>query len=102
MNEARKATCTDSTPAATPVSNISLLASISPYGTAGPDVDYYSASAVPGSIVEVYASANNDFLRPLEPNSMRPVIEFVGANGTGYQTCGYTDLIPGLYPNRKG
>jgi hypothetical protein len=92
----------DTTATATPLSNISLLASISPYSdtsTAGPDVDYYSASATPGSIVQVYVSPNNDFLQPPQPNSMRPVIEIVDATGTRYQTCGYYGLLPGQVNN---
>jgi hypothetical protein len=92
----------DSIATATPVSNVSLLASVSPFTdpqSTSPDVDYYSASAVPGSIVQVYVSANNDFLQPPEPNSMLPVIEIVDANGTRYQTCGYYGLSPGQVNN---
>jgi hypothetical protein len=84
------------------VSNISLLASISPYSdpqSTAPDADYYSASAAPGSIVQVYVSANNDFLQPPEANSMLPVIEIVDANGTHYQTCGYYGVSPGQLNN---
>jgi hypothetical protein len=76
---------------ATPVSNLILLASISPYSdpsTAGPDVDVYSASAPPGSIVQVYAAPNNDFMQPPEPNSLEPVLEIVDSNAVRYQTCG--------------
>jgi hypothetical protein len=92
----------DSIATATPVSNVSLLASISPFSdpqSTAPDVDYYSASAAPGSIVQVYVSANNDFLQPPEPNSMRPVIEVIDSNGTRYQTCGYYGLLPGQVNN---
>jgi hypothetical protein len=92
----------DSIATATPVSNISLLASISPYSdpqSTAPDADYYSASAAPGSIVQVYVSANNDFLQPPEANSMLPVIEIVDANGTHYQTCGYYGVSPGQLNN---
>lgn len=81
----------DTVATATPVSNITLLASISPYSdptTLGPDVDYYSASAAPGSIVQVYAAPNNDFLQPPNPNSLQPVLEIVDSNGVRYQTCG--------------
>ncbi|HXM95127.1 MAG TPA: hypothetical protein VOA64_12900 [Candidatus Dormibacteraeota bacterium] len=52
---------------AIPLSNISLIASISPFSnpsSAGPDVDMYTMSAVPGSLVLVYAPSNNDFLQP--------------------------------------
>jgi hypothetical protein len=88
----------DTIATATPLSNISLLASISPYSdpsSAGPDVDYYSASAAPGTIVQVYVSPNNDFLQPPEPNSLQPVLEIVDSTGTRYQTCGYYGLLPG-------
>jgi putative Ig domain-containing protein len=92
----------DTIATATPVSNISLLASISPYGdpsSAGPDVDYYSASAPEGTIVQVYVSPNNDFLQPPEPNSLQPVLEIVDSTGTRYQTCGYYGLLPGQVNN---
>lgn len=81
----------DTVATATPVSNITLLASISPYSdpsTLGPDVDYYYASAAPGSIVQVYAAPNNDFVQPPNPNSLQPVLEIVDSNGVRYQTCG--------------
>jgi len=83
---------------ATPVSNIYFLASISPYhdpSSSGPDVDVYSASAVPGSIVQTYANPNNDFLQPPEPNSMQPVLEIVDNAGTRYQTCALQSSAPG-------
>ena len=92
----------DTIATATPVSNISLLASISPYSdlsSAGPDVDVYSASAAPGSIVQVYTAPNNDFLQPPEPNSMQPVLEIVDSTGTRYQTCGYYGVLPGQVNN---
>jgi len=92
----------DSIATATPVSNLSLLASVSPYSDSqftAPDADYYSVSAAPGTIVQVYVSANNDFLQPPEPNSMLPVIEIVDANGTRYQTCGYYGMLPGQVNN---
>jgi hypothetical protein len=92
----------DSIATATPVSNITLLASVSPFTdpqSTSPDADYYSASAMPGSIVQVYVSANNDFLQPPEPNSMLPVIEVVDANSTRYNTCGYYALLPGQVNN---
>ena len=92
----------DTIATATPVSNITVLASISPYSdpsTAGPDVDVYSASAAPGSIVQVYTAPNNDFLQPPNPNSLQPVIEIVDSTGTRYQTCGYYGLLPGQVNN---
>jgi hypothetical protein len=87
---------------ATALSNIALLASISPFSdpsSAGPDVDVYSASAAPGTIVQVYVSPNNDFLQPPEPNSLQPVLEIVDSTGTRYQTCGYYGLLPGQVNN---
>jgi hypothetical protein len=75
---------------ATPLSNIALLASISPFNdptSAGPDVDVYSMNAAPGSVVQVYAAANNDFIQPPLINSLLPILEIVDSNGTRYQTC---------------
>jgi hypothetical protein len=65
----------------------------------GPDVDIYSASAAPGTIVQVYVSPNNDFLQPPEPNSLQPILEIVDSTGTRYQTCGYYGLLPGQVNN---
>lgn len=87
----------DSIAAATPVSNLSFIASISPASdpsTMGPDVDVYSSSAPPGSLIEVYASANNDFAQPPAPNSLMPILEIVDANGIRYQTCGMLIGVP--------
>jgi Putative Ig domain len=92
----------DTIATATPLSNLSLLASISPYSdasTLGPDVDFYALSAAPGSIVQVYVSPNNDFIQPPEPNSFRPVLEIVDGNGNRYQTCGYYGLLPNQVNN---
>jgi hypothetical protein len=92
----------DSPAVATPVSSLSLLASISPFSdpsSAGPDVDFYSASAVPGSIVQIYASPNNDFVQPPEPNSLQPVIEVTDSTGTRYQTCAPAEVFPGQLYN---
>jgi hypothetical protein len=75
---------------ATPISNISLLASISPFSdpsSAGPDVDVYSMKAAPGSLVQFYAAANNDFIQPPLTNSLLPVLEVVDSIGKRYQTC---------------
>jgi len=80
----------DSFAGATPLSSISLLASISPYYdpiTSGPDTDVYRVSAPPGAQVYLYVVANNDFLQPPNPNSMLPVLEVVDANGVRFQTC---------------
>jgi len=74
------------------VSNITLLASISPYSdqsTAGPDVDVYSASAAPGSIFQFYVDQTDEFVQPLpNRNSMQPVLEIVDSTGARYQACG--------------
>ena len=83
----------DALSSATPVSNIMFLASISPYtdpSTAGPDIDAYSASAAPGSVVNVYVTSHSEFAKPQNPpyDSLLPVVEIVDGNGTRYQTCG--------------
>ena len=87
---------------ATPLSNISLIASISPFSnpsSAGPDVDVYTMSAVPGSLVLVYAASNKDFLQPPAPNSLLPVVEVVNADGVHYQTCREYNAFPGALYN---
>jgi len=87
----------DTIATAVPLSNILLLASISPFfdpQTITPDSDYYSASAIPGSIIQVYVSPNNDFLQPPEPNSLQPVLEVLDATGKRYQTCGFAQSGP--------
>lgn len=87
---------------ATPVSNISFLASISPFSdpsSSGADVDIYAASAAPGSIVNVYVSPNDDFIQPPEPNSLQPVMEIVDATGARYQTCAWASPPPGTTYN---
>jgi len=75
---------------ATPLSNVSLLASLSPAtdpSSTGPDVDVYSLQATPGSLVTFYVSPNNDSIQPPEPNSMQPILEVVDSTGKRYQTC---------------
>ena len=87
----------DSPATATPVSNMNLLASISPYSdpqSTGADADFYAASAAPGSIVQLYTAPNNDFLQPPEPNSMQPVLEVVDGTGKRYQTCAPAQPLP--------
>lgn len=88
---------------ATALSNISILASISPFSdpsSAGPDVDVYSLSAAPGSVVQVYASPRNEFIQPPEvPNSLLTVLEIVDANGQRYQTCALQSGGPGTIYN---
>jgi hypothetical protein len=67
VEDAGLMTRNDTIAQATAVPNIALLASISPFsdpGSAGPDVDVYSMSAAPGSVVQVFAAANNDFIQP--------------------------------------
>jgi large repetitive protein len=81
----------DSIGSATPVSNIMLLGSISPASdpsAAGADVDVYSASAAPGTLVSVYIASNNDFVQPPEPNSLFAAMEIVDGSGNRYQSCG--------------
>ncbi len=88
----------DSVSTATPISTMALLASISPFSdtsTTVPDTDFYSASAVPGTVVQVYTSPNNDFVQPPEPNSMQPVLEIVNFQGARYQTCASAQSLPG-------
>ena len=88
---------------ATPLSNIGLLASISPFSdpsSAGPDVDVYSMSAAPGSVVQLYASSSNGFVQPPEvPNSLLLVLEIVDANGQRYQNCAPQAGSPGTVYN---
>jgi hypothetical protein len=83
----------DALSTATPLSNIMILASISPYSdpsTAGPDIDVYSAIAAPGSIVNVGVTSHSEFAKPQNPpyDSLLPVVEIVDGNGVRYQTCG--------------
>jgi len=92
----------DTISTATPLSNIRLLASVSPFSdphTTGPDVDVYSMSAAPGSVVQVFAAGNNDFLQPPEPNSLEPVVEIVDSTGNRYQTCAQAPAPPGTVFN---
>lgn len=75
---------------ATPISNLHLLASISPYsdpGSNGPDLDVYQASASPGARVDLAVSAGNSFLQTFSPGSLLPILEVVDASGNRYQTC---------------
>ena len=82
----------DTIATATPLSNIGLFASISPYtdpSTPGPDIDVYSASAAPGSAVQVTVLPDNELVPSSGgPSSLQPVIEIVDGNGNRYQTCG--------------
>jgi len=83
---------------ATPISNGSIVASISPYSdpsTSGPDVDVYQVTAVAGASVNVYVAANIDVIQPPNPNSLLPVLEVVDGNGTRYQTCSAQQNLSG-------
>jgi hypothetical protein len=78
----------DSPSTATPISNGTFRASISPYsepvdGPAVPDSDYYELTAAPGSIVTIETKA--DRLVPASP--MDSVIEIVDGAGNRLSTC---------------
>jgi hypothetical protein len=95
----------DALSTATPLSNIMILASISPYSdpsTAGPDIDVYSASAAPGSVVNVGVTSHSEFAKPQNPpyDSLLPVVEIVDGNGVRYQTCG-GQVTPVVIPFNK-
>jgi len=94
----------DTLSTATPLSNIMMLASISPYSdpsTAGPDIDVYSASAAPGSVVNVGVTTHSEFAKPQNPpyDSLLPVLEIVDSSGTRYQTCALGSSSPGTVYN---
>jgi len=81
---------------ATPISNGTWMASISPYAepldTANPDNDFYSFSAAGGSTVSVNILAQR--LNP--PSALQPVLEILDASGNRVQTCnqaGDTDFV---------
>lgn len=76
----------DSIAKATPLTNGTYAASISPYSdpsTTGPDTDYYKLTANPGVTVSltIYAA------RLFPPSSLDSVIEIVDGAGTRLQTC---------------
>jgi hypothetical protein len=78
----------DSIATATPLSNGTYLASISPYadppnGVGNPDSDYYKLTANPDAIVTVETMAKR--LNP--PSQLDSVIEIVDASGTRLTTC---------------
>jgi hypothetical protein len=78
----------DSPATATPISNGTFRASISPYsdpvdGPAFPDNDYYALTASPGAIVTLETMA--DRLTPASP--LDSVIEIVDADGHRFTTC---------------
>lgn len=86
----------DSPATATPISNGTFRASISPYadpvaGPVNPDHDYYQLTAAPGAIVTVDTTA-----RRLSPESfLDTVLEIVDSGGNRLSTClsssGYFD-----------
>ena len=90
----------DTIAGATPLSSVSLLASISPYSeaTGEPDVDVYKLTAKPGTIVYLYVFANNDFQQPPRPNALYPVMEVVDATDTRHDTCSPVLDPPYTYP----
>jgi hypothetical protein len=76
----------DSIAKATPLTNGTYIASISPYSdpsTTGPDTDYYKLTANPGATVflTIYAA------RLFPPSSLDSVIEIVDGAGTRLMTC---------------
>ena len=78
----------DSIAAATPISNGTVRASISPFsdpvdGPAIPDNDFYALAANSGSIVEIEINAKRLF----PPSPLDSVIEILGADGTRFNTC---------------
>lgn len=88
----------DSPATATPISNGTFRASISPYsdpveGPAFPDNDYYALAANPGAIITVETLA--DRLTPASP--LDSVIEVVDADGNRFTTCRPGDDAYGLF-----
>jgi len=79
----------DAIATATPISNGTIHASISPYadpvsGPASPDNDYYELSANVGAVVHIQTYAFGG-ISPASP--IDTVIEIVDANGTRFTTC---------------
>jgi hypothetical protein len=73
----------DSIATATPISNVQLEASLSPFdaaGTAAPDTDYYVATANGGAIVQISVFAPTS-------SPMDPILEIVDSNGHRLTTC---------------
>jgi hypothetical protein len=76
----------DSIATATPLSNGTYNASISPYSdptTTGPDTDYYKLAANPGATVFIYIYA----ARLSPPSGLDSVIEILDGTGTRLMTC---------------
>ncbi|MFQ5776656.1 MAG: putative Ig domain-containing protein [Terriglobia bacterium] len=89
----------DSVATATPISNGTFRASISPYAdpvdTANPDTDFYEVSAQAGATVAVEILAQR--LPP--PSPLDPVIEILDAGGTRFNTCRNEGTTDGLVPD---
>src|SRR5262249_39007135 len=77
----------DSISNATPISNGTIHASISPYDSSGSDTDYYRLSAASGAIVKV--ELPDDPTSPLDP-----IVEIVDANGARLMSCSDTSAGP--------
>jgi putative Ig domain-containing protein len=75
----------DSIATATPITNGSFIASISPFAdpsSGTPDSDYYKITANPGAIVSVNALASI-----FQTSTLDPVIEIVDGTGARFNTC---------------
>ena len=85
----------DSPATATPLSNGTFQASISPFsdpptGAANPDSDYYQITANPGATVTINISAQ----RLTPPSPLDSVLELVDINGTQLQLCSSSPSQP--------
>ena len=92
MNVVTAADRNDSIATATPLSNGTFSASISPYidsktGIANPDTDYFKLQAQGGATVTVEITAK----RLKSPSPLDSVIEIVDASGTRLHTCNNTE-----------
>lgn len=89
----------DSIATATPLSNGTFSASISPYAdpvdTANPDTDFYQITAQAGATVTVEILAQR--LSP--PSPLDPVIQILDAGGTRFTTCRNQGATDGLVPD---
>jgi hypothetical protein len=89
----------DTIPTATPLSNGTYQASISPFvdpptaTTANPDNDYYQLAANPGAMVTIEITAE----RLLPSSPLDSVIEIVDINGTRLNLCSPPNLPPGPF-----
>ena len=101
----------DSISNATPVSNSYVVGSISPFtdpSSSGPDMDIYSLTAAPGSLVDLLVDSGNILSDPPQHDLLLPVLEVMDSNGTRYQTCsmalngGTFDVGPFTFPCATG